>query len=380
MTDRRKLLFLVSEDWFFISHFLVTAQAAIHAGFDVRVALRVKDEARVKTIEDAGVKLIRINHVRGFGSPLAMLGDIGNYARVIRGVAPDVLHLVSLRIVLFGAVAGILAGARKRLHAVTGLGVMGASTSAKAKIARRVIGFLLRYPLNGRNVRLVFENADDPISLGLNPNDPRHVTVGGAGVDPDAWAVAPLPPGRPLKLALVARMVESKGVIEAVEAVQAARRQGADVTLDLYGDPDPENPRSITEATLRQWSQHDGIAWHGRTLDIARVWRDHHIALVPSRGGEGLPRSLLEAAASGRAILTTSTPGCDTYVRDGIEGLIVPPADVPALTKAILRFCADPTLVTACAQAARARLNDGFTTAAVTAKFVAVYQELARSR
>ena len=378
MTNRPKLLFLVSEDWFFISHFLSTAQAAIRAGFDVTAALRVKDEARIKVIEDAGVKLIRIDHVRGFGSPLAMLADIGNYAKVIRSVAPDVLHLVSLRIVLFGAVAGILAGARKRLHAVTGLGVIGASTSAKAKVARRIIGFLLRYPLNGRDVRIVFENADDPVSLGLRLDDPRHVIVGGAGVDPDAWAVAPLPPVHPLKLALVARMVESKGVIEAVEAVTAARQQGADASLDLYGDPDPENPRSITEATLQQWSSQPGIRWHGRTSDIAGVWRGHHIALVPSRGGEGLPRSLLEAAASGRAILTTSTPGCDTYVRDGIEGLVVPPADVPSLTRAILRFAADPALVASCASAARARLHDGFTTEAVTAKFVSVYQDLTR--
>ena len=120
-------------------------------------------------------------------------------------------------------------------------------------------------------------------------------------------------------------MLWSKGIDVAVEAVRLARAKGAAIELSLYGAPDPSNPKAIPEKTLKAWSAEPGIAWHGATRDIAGVWREHHVACLPSRGGEGLPRTLLEAAACGRAIVTTDVPGCRTLVRHDVEGLLVPP-------------------------------------------------------
>lgn len=156
-------------------------------------------------------------------------------------------------------------------------------------------------------------------------------------------------------------MLWSKGVDLAVNAAIAARLAGADVELSLYGAPDPSNPKAIPEAILNAWNAEPGIAWHGPTADVAAVWRDHHVACLPSRGGEGLPRTLLEAAACGRAIVTTDVPGCRTLVRDEVEGLVVRPGDVPALTAAFVRLAAEPGLAIHMGEAARARVLGGFT-------------------
>jgi glycosyltransferase involved in cell wall biosynthesis len=235
----------------------------------------------------------------------------------------------------------------------------------------------MRGPLDGPGVRFLFENPHDARALRLDPADRTKVRlVGGAGIDPDALRPSPLPAGPPLKVALVARMLWSKGVDLAVEAVRRARVAGADVSLDIFGAPDPSNPKAFTQDRLEAWSREEGISWRGPTRDIAGVWAEHHVGCLPSRGGEGLPRTLLETAACGRAMLTTAVPGCGDFVRDGIEGLVVPPDDAPALAEALVRLAADPALVARMGEAARARVLDGYTEAQVGAAVVGLYRDM----
>ena len=372
-----RLLFVVTEDWFFASHFLSVAVAARAAGFDVAVTVRVRDPALRRRIEAAGVRVIPSAHERGHFGPLAMLGHARAFARLFRAERPDIVHLVSVRLVVLAGFGALMAGVPRRVQAVTGLGLMGASRGAKARAARATLGRLLRGPLGGGRAHHVFENREDPVLLGMDPDGSRVTVVGGAGIDPAREAAQPLPPMPPLRAALVARMVHSKGVDVAVEALRRARAAGAPVELSLYGAPDPENPRAVTEEQLRRWSAEPGIAWHGHAADVAAVWRAHHVVLVPSRGGEGLPRSLLEGAAAARAVLTTATPGCATFARDGIEGFVVPPDDPDALADALVTLAHDPELVERFALAARARVLDGFTAERVAADFVGVYRTLA---
>jgi glycosyltransferase involved in cell wall biosynthesis len=178
---------------------------------------------------------------------------------------------------------------------------------------------------------------------------------------------------------VVARILWSKGIDVAVEAVRSARAQGADIALSLYGAPDPSNPKAIPEETLKAWSAEPGIAWHGATRDIPGVWRDHHVACLPSRGGEGLPRSLLEAAACGRAIVTTDVPGCRALVRDGTEGLLVPPGDAAALREALLTLSRQPDRVARMGEAARVRVLGGFTERDVMESVKALYRSMLAS-
>jgi glycosyltransferase involved in cell wall biosynthesis len=146
--------------------------------------------------------------------------------------------------------------------------------------------------------------------------------------------------------------------------------------LSLYGEPDPGNRKAVPEATLRGWSR-DGVTWHGATDDVAGVWASHHVACLPSRGGEGLPRSLLEAAACGRACLTTDVAGCRDLVRDGVEGLLVPPGEAAPLAEALVRLAQDPALVARFGGAARLRIETGgYTEAAVTDATCRLWRDL----
>ncbi|MBV8183245.1 MAG: glycosyltransferase, partial [Hyphomicrobiales bacterium] len=259
----------------------------------------------------------------------------------------------------------------------TGLGFLGASNSGMARASRLAARVLLRGPLDGRKTRFLLENPDDARLLGFGAeNDPRIVIVGGAGVDPKHYSPSPMPPMPPLKIAIVARMVWSKGIDIAVEAARRARAAGAPVELSLYGEPDPTNPKAFPQETLARWGREPGIAWHGRTSDAATVWQAHHVCCLPSRGGEGLPRTLLEGASCGRAILTSDVPGCRALVRDGIEGILVPAGDAEALSRAMVSLASDLERVWRLGEAARERVLGGFTERHVIDKVAALYREL----
>ena len=290
------------------------------------------------------------------------------------------MHLIALWPNDARGVAALLAGTRRRIYAVTGLGFLGAAHSLKARAARLAARLLLRFPLDGRGVRVLLENPDDARLLGLDPATSRRlVIVGGAGVDPKLYAPAPLPASPPLKVAVIARMLWSKGVDVAVEAVRLARASGAAVELSLYGEPDSTNPKAISRAELEAWGRIPGIAWRGRTHDAAAVWREHHVCCLPSRGGEGLPRTLLEGASCGRAVLTTDVPGCRALVRQGVEGLLVPPGDAAALAAAMAELAGDPERVAHMGEAARLRVLSGFTERHVMDAVAGLYRELGES-
>ncbi|SED23251.1 Glycosyltransferase involved in cell wall bisynthesis [Rhizobiales bacterium GAS188] len=372
------LIFIVTEDWFFASHFLPMLRSAREAGFAPAVICRVRAHRQV--IEAAGGRVIALEADRGrreIGSALATIGQI---RRILRAERPAIVHLIALWPIALGGFAAILAGVRRRVYAVTGLGFLGASPSLRAHLARMATRLALRLPLDGKRVRFLLENPDDAKLLGLDPDTARRVViVGGAGVDPLAYGPSPLPPLPPLKIAVVARMLWSKGIDVAVAALRLARQQGADITLSLYGEPDPTNPKTIPQAQLEAWNAEPGIAWRGRTSDAARVWREHHVCCLPSRGGEGLPRTLLEGASCGRAVLTSDVPGCRALVRDGVEGLLVPPGDVPALARAMLALAQDPQRMARMGEAARARVLSGFTEQHVIEAVAGMYRELGDS-
>ncbi|MBF9232716.1 glycosyltransferase family 4 protein [Microvirga alba] len=372
----RKLVFVVTEDWFFVSHFLPMARAARELGLDVAVVTRVRSHRGA--IEATGARVIPLEAERRSLNPMAAGFAAGQLASILKAERADLVHCIALRSILVGGFAAMLAGVGARVYALTGLGFLGARTDGVGRLSQQAVRLLVRSLETGRT-RYLFENTDDPRLLGLDPTGSRVTIVGGAGIDPDALLPSPLPAFPPLKVAVVARMLWSKGIDLAVEAVRAARAQGAAVELSLYGAPDPSNPKAIPEETLEAWNAEPGIAWHGPTRDIAAVWRDHHVACLPSRGGEGLPRTLLEAAACGRAIVTTDVPGCRTLVRNEVEGKIVPPDDAASLTEAFVSLAARPDLVARMGEAARIRVLDGFTERNVMDAVKGLYAEILTS-
>ncbi|RFC63805.1 glycosyltransferase family 1 protein [Fulvimarina endophytica] len=367
----RTLVFVVTEDWFFVSHFLPMLRSARRAGFEPVVITRVREHRGA--IEAAGGRVIALEADRRNLNPLAILKTVRRLAAILRAEDPRFVHCIALRSILVGGLAARLSGRRHCIFAVTGGGFLMARTDLVGRATIAAIAFVMRRILGRSRTQFLFENEDDPKRLGLSPRDPDVTIVGGAGVDPDHYRPTGRVPDDRLRVAVVSRMLWSKGVDLVVEAVTRARASGARIELALYGAPDPANPRSIATETLAEWSGREGIFWHGPTDDPRKVWAENDVACLASRGGEGLPRTLLEAAACGRALVTTDVPGCRSFVRDGVDGFVVPPNDAEALKRALERLAGDRDLVERMQRESRARVLDGFTEDAVSAKVEAMY-------
>lgn len=374
MSQAPCLLYVVTEDWFFLSHFLGMAKAAQREGFDVAVATRLGKHRGKIVATDIRPHAVDIDRA-GF-SPSTLVATIRALRRIMREERPHIVHCIALRAILTGGIAAWLEAVPTLVLAPTGLGYLWSRKGWAARSFRFVLRFIIGTLLNRRNTTFLFENPDDAAALGLDPNDDTKVTlVKGAGVDGADFQPLPLPVGDELRLAVVARMIETKRIADAVEAVRLAQQAGAHVTLDIYGAPDPSNPASLQDGTLLAWSRLPGIAWHGPTTDVASVWAKSHAAILLSTG-EGLPRSLVEALASARAIITTDAPGNRIVVADGINGFLVPVGAPDQAAFAIKRLAGDKNLQVSMGQASRARFEEGFTSAQVTSAVAILYRSL----
>lgn len=369
-----KLLFVVTEDWFFASHFLPMARVGVEQGMEVVVVARVREHAGA--IEATGARVVSLEAERRSVNPLHALTTARRLAAIIRRERPDIVHCVSLKPILVGGLAARMTGSKAQVFALTGLGFLGARQDGVARALRFFLRLLVRGALETKGTQYLFENRDDPRLLGLDPDAPRVTIVNGAGIDPDRYPATPLPGGATLRLALVARLLWSKGVDTAVEAVRLARARGVDVSLDLYGAPDPSNPKAVPLETLREWTAGEGVHWHGATRDVAGVWREHDLAILPSRGGEGLPRTLLESAACGRAALTTDVPGCRDLVRDGMDGYVLPVGDAAGFSRRIEELAGDRARLATMGESAARRVRTGYTERDVMASVAALYRRM----
>ena len=371
---RPKLMFIVGEDWFFASHFLGMAKAAVKAGYIPLIVAPIN--AHRAALEAAGCRVIDASVRRDAFGAGAALGAVRFYREIMLRERPAVVHCIALKLIVLAGLAARSARVPALVLAPTGLGYLWTAKDVKARLGRALVRTSIRGLCATGRTRFLFENHDDPFRLGLSFGDDRCVFVGGAGVDPAQFPARPPRPGNSLRVAVVARMLRAKGILEAVAAVERARALGADIVLDLWGAPDPANPFSVAEAELKSLQSRPGIAWRGRTDDVPGVWRDADVAMLLSHEGEGLPRSLVEAAASARPIVTTRTPGCREVVDDGVEGFLVPPREVEAPAQALLRLAREPDLRARMGAAARARFEHRFTAGMVEATVEKLYRDL----
>ena len=345
-----KLIFFVTEDWYFLLHRLPMARAAQQAGFDVGVITKLTGDPR--RITALGFKLHPIDLRRGSLSPWNNFNVLVQTYRVLRRERPTIVQNVSWKPIALGGVAAGFARVPMVVNTVTGTGYIGAWRGFKARLLARMNNLVQRMLIARPNYWFIVENDDDQRSfVSMRPSAAsRVVNMGGSGVDLDRFQPVPEPPP-PVTVAYVGRMVGLKGVATVVAAHQQLRNAGLDVALLLVGGADPENPTSIDEPVLKEWQKLSGIRWLGRQEDIRAVWAQAHIAVLASLGGEGLPMSLIEAAAMGRPIVATDVPGNRMVARPGVSGILVPPGDPGALAKAIADLAGDAAL--------RARLGAG---------------------
>jgi len=372
VAKKPRLLYFVTEDWYFCSHRLPLAIAALKAGYEVSVVTRVRRHGA--TIRRCGLRLIPFEISRQAANPLLEARVIARLAALYRRIRPDIVHHVAIKPVLYGALAARMAGIEHVISALAGMGWLFTASSKKADLLMPVVCLGLSRMLS--RGRIIVQNPDDATlirNLGISRD--KIVLIRGSGVDLTVFQPHPEPPGIPVVL-LHSRMLRDKGVGQFVNAARLLHRRGRTVRFVLAGNPDPANPASIPKDKLQAWHRSGEVEWWGERSDIPAVLRQAHVVCLPSYR-EGLPKSLLEAAASGRPIVTTDVPGCREVVVDGDNGFLVPARQAEALADAIDRLLADAALRRRMGRRGRERMQNEFSMDRVIAETLDLYQRMA---
>lgn len=329
----RKLLFVVNDAGFFLSHRLPIGLAAREQGWTVSVAAPAGRGER--EVEAHGFPLHRIPLSRRGSRPWEEAQSIASLVTLFRRVRPDIVHLVTIKPVLYGGVAARLAKVPAVVSAVSGLGTVFLAEGRLASARRTAVEAIYRLAFRHPAQRVILQNPDDLATFTRRGilDEGRTVLIRGSGVKLSTFAHTPEPAGMPL-VVLAARMLKDKGIREFVEAARILRREGVEARFALVGPVDPGNASALSQAELEAFVAEGSVEWLGARSDMPVVLASSHVVCLPSYG-EGVPKVLLEAAACGRPIVTTDVPGCREVVDHDRNGLLVPARDPAALAAAL---------------------------------------------
>jgi glycosyltransferase involved in cell wall biosynthesis len=370
-----KLLFLVTEDWYFYSHRLPLAREAQRSGYSVIVATRVQEHGQRILAE--GFKLLPIGMLRRSKNPFKEFASLLELIRLYRSERPDVVHHVAVKPVVYGSIAARLARVPRVINAIAGMGYVFSSKSIKVKALRPLVKFVLKFLLNRPTTRTIFQNPDDQNMLIREDIVRRELTrlIRGSGVDPQKYSPAPEPAGA-VMIVLASRMLWDKGIGEFVEAARILKADRINARFVLVGDTDNGNFAAVPSAQLDAWNRSGIVEWWGKRDDIPQIFAASHIVCLPSAYGEGVPKVLIEAASCGRPVVTTDTPGCREIVRNGENGLLVPVRDPVALAHAIRTLIADSRLRGQMGARGRNIVLEEFTLEIVVGETLSLYRSL----
>ncbi|MBI10405.1 MAG: glycosyltransferase family 1 protein [Rhodospirillaceae bacterium] len=369
----RKILYLVSEDWYFCSHRLPIARAAQEAGAEVVVATRVREHG--PKIEAEGFRLVPLELSRSGRNPIHDATILINLIHLYRREQPDIVHHVALKPALYGSIAAWLTGRPAMLNAFAGMGFIFISEGLFARAVRSFVRVAFHFLLNRRSSHVIVQNPDDfsllTDAVGVAPE--RITTIKGSGVDIEQYRPRPEPDGTPIAVC-VSRMLWDKGIGELVDAARELRSRGTAIRIRLVG-PSDDNPAAIPTETLAAWSAQEVVDIAGPIEDIAGEFARAHIAVLPSYR-EGLPKSLLEAAAAGLPMVATDVPGCREVCRHEETGLLVPLKESAPLADALQTLAEDPALRARYGEAARALTETAFSESVIVSQTIKLYESV----
>lgn len=369
-----KILYIVNEPWFFLSHRLPIALAAKEQGYTVHVATR-SDET-VKQITDMGFIHHEISLSRNGSSIPNELNSLLAIWKLINNVKPDVLHLVTIKPVLYGGIASRFTSAKKVVAAVSGLGTLFLATGAKADLKRKVGVVLYRLALGSKKTTVILQNPDDKqLLIDLKAVKAEQTTlIRGSGIDLSTFQAAPENLTSTPVVTFAARLLFDKGLAEYVNAVKLLNRKGIVANYQIVGDLDLGNSTSATAKDIEEWKAIPNLVVLGYQKDMSAVFRDSNIVVLPSYR-EGLPKVLIEAAACGRAVITTDVPGCRDAIEVNKTGLLVPVKNSNALANAIEKLLTDTELRVEMGIAGRQLAEREFAIEKVIEQHLSIYQQ-----
>lgn len=376
--DRKKAIIVVSEDWYFLSHRMGLAQHLLAGGWDVVVATQINRAEDADRIRGAGLRLVSLPLERG---RLLSAGDLRYLLRLrslYKAEKPDVVHHVAMKPVLYGSLAALGVKRAGVINALAGLGYLFTNARGPVRAVRGLVLQLFRRLFTRARTRVILQNAEDMALFRdqLRIPSANLRLVRGAGVEIAAFH----PPVHGMRktpvIVMVTRLLRDKGIYELVEAARLLQREGIAAHFQVVGGIDARNPNSLTLDEINALHAEGVVEWLGHRADINEIYRRSDIAVLPSYR-EGLPKSLLEAAASGLPIVTTDTSGCREIVTDGVNGFLVPVRSVVQLADALRRLVVAPDLRARMGAASRKRAESEFRHELILEQTAAVYAEVA---
>lgn len=378
-----RFVFFANTDWYLYNFRLSTALQLMSQGAEV-VMLSPPGEFGGRFAEH-GIRWLTLPMDRASLNPLREAWTLQQLVQLLRAERPDLLHNFTVKCAVYGAIAARAAGVPAVVNAVAGMGYVFTSDHVKARVLKPIVSALMRGTLGGGHSRVILQNPDDADAFAASRlAPPQNIRlIRSSGVDTSRFRPRPrdaTASPRPLRVLLAARLVWEKGIREFVDAASLLRRQGRTIEFLLAGMPDPGNPRSVARDEVEQWQRQGVLRWLGHVDDMPALLRDIDVMALPSYYREGVPKSLIEAAACGLALVTTDLPGCrEVVTRHGIDGMHVVPRDAGSLATVLAQLDDDRGLLQRLGERARDQALSDFDERLVIRKTIEVYGELLRT-
>jgi glycosyltransferase involved in cell wall biosynthesis len=374
--NKKKLLFFAADDFYFCSHRFDLAKAAQNQGYEIYVLTKVHHHADI--ITSSGFNLIPFNFDRKGIDPIIESSVIYKIKKIYKEIQPDIIHHIALKPILYGTIASLFLKKRpKIINAFTGMGHLFTTTQFHMRSLASLVMILYRAIFKRSKSHIIVQNKDDYqlfLKKKLITEKQLHL-IRGSGVDLHLYSFSPEPPksiAEPVIALFVARMLKDKGLLELIEAAKLLQQENIQLQIQLIGKPDPHNPTSVTEEDIQEWVDQGLVIWLGHQNNIQEFWKKAHIAVLPSYR-EGLPKSLLEAASSGRPIITSDVPGCREICIHGHNGILVPAKDPIALKEALKTLALDSELRQKMGKESRKLVEDHFSIDSIVEQTLALY-------
>lgn len=375
---RPKILLVANTGWNLYNFRLPLARFLRLRG--IEVVFVSPPDPYVHRLQAEGFRWIPLRLCRRSINPLVELLTIGHLTRIYWQEKPAAVHHFTLKCVLVGTIAAKLSGTTGVVNAITGLGYIFSSSEWKARILKLIFIIVGRWVLRARRAMVVFQNQDDrQVFTTLKLTNPyRTVLIRSSGIDLQRFSPPLHPPDVPLTpvVLLAARLITEKGVIEYLEAAHILKARGVRATFQIAGEPDLGNPASISPTTLQHWQRAGIVDLLGHLENIEQFIARSTLVVLPSHGGEGVPRILLEAAAMEKPLVATDVPGCREAIDPGKNGVLVPVKNAARLADAIELLLNDANLCQAMGVAGREKVLREFDDRSVIQKTAKVYQAI----
>ncbi|WP_040577177.1 glycosyltransferase family 4 protein [Methylophaga lonarensis] len=370
----RKIVFVVNDPQYFVSHRMPIGLSLLEGGFEVHL---IAPGSCPDVLLNKGFMYHEVDISRNGMNPFFEMLSIIELFRIFKSIKPDLVHLVTIKPYLYGGVAARMAGVPAVVSAVAGLGVLFSKNGFKNKALRFILYPIYRLAFGHINQIAIFQNKDDRellVNWGVLKLSKSRL-IRGAGADLSHYPCLPEPVGVPV-ISFASRLLKDKGVVEFVEASRILKARGVEAVFWLIGDPDPGNRNTVTQDQLEHWQKAGLVEYFGYRNDIASLFAQSNIVTLPSYYGEGLPKILIEAAACGRAVVTTDHPGCRDAIEPDNTGVLVPVKNALALADAIEDLILNPDKRLLMGKAGRQLAEREFNIERIVEIHITFYQEL----